>query len=108
MPWTTPTDRTTGYTVTAVSSFSGTWTASVAVAYILIGRYVTVRGAVTGGTINTAAFTLPAGYRPSTLWVAVCDANSAVGFATISTGGVVTPAVGSTTSFNLFFTFPVA
>ena len=87
MGWTTPVDtRATGYTVSAtdwdqvqdnllflfgdaawttVSAFTNSWVAGQTVRYILLGRVVYLDGWIQTGTGNTAAFTLPAGYRPS-------------------------------------------
>lgn len=130
MPWTTPTDRTTGYTVTAadwniveddllylygdtgwttISTFSGTWTAvaGTGVGYIRTGNVVSLRGMIQSGTINTAAFTLPVGYRPSTQLNFGTVANGAFGSIVISGAGVFTPATGATTNFSIACTFNV-
>jgi hypothetical protein len=129
--WTTPVDRAAGYTVTNtdwntnlgangdtaflygdtgwtnVGSFTNSWTAGgVAPGYILIGRVVYVRGIITGGTINLAAFTLPSGYRPSLQWYYATVANAAFGYGTVTPAGVVTPVAGSTTNHIVCFTFP--
>lgn len=57
----------------------------------LQGTVVRLRGAVTGGTTGTAAFTLPTGYRPPA--TCILDANGSANTkanASISTAGVVT------------------
>ena len=86
---------------TNVATFTNSWTAGApAPAYILIGRVVYLRGMVTGGTINTAAYTLPAGYRPSATQRIAVPANGAFGYFSITTAGVVTPVAGATTNFS--------
>ena len=70
---------------TTVSVFTNSWTAVAGNTprYILVGRLVYVNGIVTGGTANTAAFTLPAGYRPSQA-VHVVSAVSSAGTGVIN------------------------
>jgi hypothetical protein len=115
MGWTTPTDRSTGYVVSAtdwnvvednltflygdtgwttVASFSNSWGATAsAPAYILLGRIVYLRGAMTAGTANTTAFTLPAGYRPSLASSFMCSQNGGTSgiIVNLSTTGAVQP-----------------
>ena len=134
MPWTTPVDQITGHVVTAtdwnatgqddltflfgdaawtnVSVFTGTWAAgSITPRFILLGRTVSLQGHLSTGTINTAAFTLPAGYRPTQnlCFPAVSPAGASGAFAsfTIATTGVLTPQVGSTTNFTINCSFSV-
>ena len=129
MPWTTPTDRLSGYTVTAadwniveddlsflygdtawtvVSTFTNSWTAGAGFVprYSKTGNMVTMQGVVTGGTLAAAAFTLPAGYRPTgfTLGFAVA-ANNAFGRLTVTAAGLVIPTIGSTTNVDVACTF---
>jgi hypothetical protein len=123
MGWTTPTDRTTGYTVTAadwnivednlsflygdtgwtnVGSFTNSWAnagTGFNAAYRMEGTRVKLRGVIHSGTIGSAAFTLPAGYRPAQNCFFATSSNSLFGQCNITTAGVVTPAVGSNVSF---------
>ena len=126
MPWTTPTDRTTGYTVTAadwniveddltylygdtgwtsVGSFTNGWSGTPA--YILLGRVVFLRGAMNAGTANTAAFTLPAGYRPTSSSNFIVSAGgSATNTIVVATTGTVTPVL-SANVFLASISYPV-
>ncbi len=71
---------------TSVTSFSGGWTASVAVAYRrTAGGEVELRGSLTGGA--GAAFTLPAGYFPAQAVT--------IGSVAVSTAGVITPSAAT-------------
>ena len=130
MPWTTPTDRATGYTVTAadwniveddltflygdtswttVSAFTNSWiSASGPVGFILIGRVVYLRGALSSGTAATAAFTLPAGYRPKSIGLAmiVLVSGTTVNALTINSSGTVVPTNSATTRLD-GISFPV-
>ena len=128
MGWTTPTDRTTGYTVTAadwniveddlsflygdtgwtnVSAFTNSWVAgSVAPAYILIGRVVWLRGDIQSGTAGTVAFTLPSGYRPSAQMVYPANISGGVTVNQIviaSTGTVILATSSHTFLSNINF-----
>jgi hypothetical protein len=127
MPYTTTTDRTTGYVVTAVdwnilednstylygdtawtnvAVFTNSWVSSgspsfAAAGYRLVGNRVYLRGAIKTGTIGLAAFTLPVGYRPTATLQVPCQSNNAYGSVQIASTGVVTPNVGSNVSFWL-------
>lgn len=84
----------------AVSSFSGTWVnfdaTRVASYYKDATGRVHLEGVIKSGTIGTAAFTLPEGYRPRNGTKSfVVDSNAALGQVTVSTAGVVTPTVGN-------------
>lgn len=122
MGWTTPTDRSTGYVVTASDwniveddlaflygdtgwtrvTYTNSWVdqgTDQVVGYRKIGTHVQLRGTMKSGTINTAAFTLPSGYRPpATLPFAVAS-NGAFGVLLVDSGGVVTPQIGSNLNF---------
>ena len=120
MGWTTPTDRSTGYVVTATdwniveddlsflygdtgwtnaSGFTNSWTSGVNTArFLKSGNFVKLGGVITGGTLNTAAFTLPVGYRPSQQVGFATSAGSAFALIEVNTSGTVVPAVGSTTN----------
>jgi hypothetical protein len=63
--------------------------------------FVHLRGVMKTGTINTTAFTLPAGYRPAADTRFACVSNNAFGVCSISGAGVVNPSVGSNVSFSL-------
>jgi len=130
MPWTTPTDRATGYVVTAVdwniiednltflygdvawtnmAGFTNSWTAVVSPnvpRYRLVGSLVTIQGAVTGGTVTTAIITLPAGYRPSqTVVFGTSNGGSTYAAISITSAGVVTQTAGTNTNLHLSCTF---
>ena len=89
---------------TAVT-FAGTWVdfgAPWQVAqYRRRGDDVQIRGAIKSGTINTAAFTLPAGFRPPADLAFTADAAGALGILTVTSAGVVTPLSGGTTFFTI-------
>jgi hypothetical protein len=94
--WTNVTTFTNGYTNAA------TFTTR----YMLIGRIVFLNGAITGGTVATTAFTLPAGYRPSLGVEFATPQNNAFGVLTITNLGAVVP---NTTGSNVHVTcsFPI-
>lgn len=62
---------------------------------------VHLRGGIQSGTINTAAFTLPIGYRPNNTEVFAVTSNGAFGSVSVSSAGAVTPTVGSNVSVYL-------
>lgn len=64
-------------------------------------NFVHLRGNIKSGTIGLAAFTLPPGYRPSATISLPVESNGAFGSVTISSGGVVTPTVGSNVRVSL-------
>jgi len=74
-------------------------------AYRRVGDMVEVRGLITGGTLNVAAFTLPTGYRP-TKTVHFSADSSAVTFGhgelTVEADGDVIPVSGSNSYYGLF------
>lgn len=129
MGWTTPTDRSTAYTVTAadwniveddlsflygdtgwtnVSAFTNSWTTGgLSPAYILIGRVVYLRGNIQSGTANTAAFTLPSGYRPSMngYWT-VINTGTTLNRIEVQTSGAVIP-LNSALTYLSNVSFPV-
>lgn len=87
-------------------SLTNSWTDSgapeLACAYKKEGnRRVYLRGSMKSGTITAAAFTLPAGYRPSARVRVACDSNGAFGECLITSAGVITPNVGSNAHFSL-------
>ena len=86
-----------------VGSFSNSWGAgSVAPAYRKVGSRVFLRGRLSAGTANTTAFTLPAGYQPSTTQSLIsCNSSTTTpNQVSISTGGAVTPQVSAVTSLD--------
>lgn len=133
--WATPNDFATGHLVTAAdwNTYNGTngnlaflfgdtgWTnmtgftnswISVASPYTaryrLAGTFVTIQGAVTGGTASTAITTLPAAYRP-TQTVVLTTSNGGGTFAAISitSAGVISQLAGSNSNLHLSSTFSV-
>ena len=93
---------------TNVVTFTNSWTSFQTVRYILLGRVVYLDGVMSAGTAASAAFTLPAGYRPTAGNNFPCWTNSGVGvnIVTVSTAGVVTP-VQSTGVWLNTIRFPV-
>lgn len=86
--------------VSTISSFTSSWVAFDAartVTYYRDRGRVYISGAIKSGVIGSPAFTLPAGYRPTTsgpLAFAVMS-NGDFGEIDISAAGVVTPVVGN-------------
>lgn len=60
---------------------------------------VRMRGVIASGTINTTAFTLPAGYRPERKCGFGSYSNGAFGAAQVLSTGAVNPTVGNNTYF---------
>lgn len=56
---------------------------------------VTLRSVISSGTMSTAAFTLPVGYRPVVQESFVVNSNAGLGIVTIFTNGAVTPVAGN-------------
>lgn len=76
-----------------VSSFANSYTGSN-VAYRKLNGVVYMRGRVNGGTAGAGAFTLPSGYRPSTIEAVIPVqqyGTSNINYVTIGTDGVVVP-----------------
>jgi hypothetical protein len=95
-------EQDTGWTT--VSVFTNSWAVytSLTIAYRLTGNILRLRGAAAGGANGTAAFTLPAGFRPQTaLNIPTAVASSAYGTssAAIATSGVVTLTFGGTLTY---------
>lgn len=62
---------------------------------------VHLRGNIKSGTVGAAAFTLPAGYRPTNTEGFTAVANGAFGAVNVDNGGNVIPAVGSNVGISL-------
>ena len=92
-------------TWTNVSSFSNSWvnydTSAVARYSKDPWGFVRLEGRIKSGTVTSAAFTLPVGYRPTAQRGFAVDSNAAYGRVLIGTDGTVTPSVGSNVSFFL-------
>lgn len=76
-----------------VSSFSNSYSGTN-VAYRKINNVVYLRGRISGGTANAGAFTLPSGYRPSTVEAVIPVqqyGTANINYITIGTDGVVVP-----------------
>jgi hypothetical protein len=65
------------------------------------GGVVHIRGLIKSGTVGSAAFVLPTGYRPSATSIFTTSANSAFGETRIDASGNVTPTTGSNVYFSL-------
>lgn len=97
----------------ATPAYLGTWVSFDAATYAP-ARYrktsegiVIIQGLVKLGTIGTAVFNLPAGYRPSKRLIFPAISNGAIGRLDILTTGDVTPFAGNNTYFALDgITFP--
>jgi len=63
--------------------------------------FVHLKGVIKNGVINTAAFTLPPGYRPAEKQTMAVISNGAIGRLDISTDGIVTPVSGNNTYVSL-------
>lgn len=86
-------------------AFQGTWANNggafpSATFYRDRGR-VYLSGLIHLGTIATAAFTLPAGYRPPATQFFATDSNGAHARVSVTAAGVVTPDIGSNVSVDL-------
>lgn len=68
---------------------------------------VHIKGLIKSGTITTAAFTLPVGYRPPLDSYFASYSNGAFGGFSISSSGVLIPQVGSNVSFSIECSFRV-
>lgn len=66
---------------------------------------VTIRGLIKSGTINTTAFTLPVGYRPSGNETFPASANNLFANLAVTSAGAVIPQTGSTTNFSIECSF---
>jgi hypothetical protein len=66
-----------------------------AMGFRLLGTRVVFRGAMKSGTMSAAAFTLPAGYRPTAQINVVSNSGGFYGAVTIVAAGTVTPNSGS-------------
>ncbi len=62
---------------------------------------VILRGLIKSGTVGSAAFTLPVGYRPSKNMTFAVPSNDAFGRLTIDSSGNVNPTIGSNVYFAL-------
>ena len=69
--------------------------------YRKVGDIVELRGTVKDGTLGTAIFTLPVGYRPAKNTNLSTVANNAFGYAYINTDGEVDATSGSNVWFSL-------
>lgn len=81
-----------GWLTVANGSMINSWVnSSPAFGYRLIGNQVRLRGTITGGSNETSALTLPAGYQPSSNQLSTITANGpdAVCATVIATNGVV-------------------
>lgn len=80
------------------SNFGGGYQAAQ---YRKIGDVVQVRGLIKSGTVGSAAFTLPAGFRPVLDESRAVISNGVFGALYINAAGIVTPFVGSNVSFQV-------
>lgn len=80
-----------------ITVFTNSWVAgSTAPAYNKKSdNFVVLRGFITSGTVGTAAFTLPVGYRPIAQCSFGVNSNSAAGIVTVATNGVVSVNAGN-------------
>lgn len=96
---------------TAVT-FTGAWVnygAPYQVAqYRKVGDEIQVRGLIKSGVSGTAAFTLPAGFRPLADYVLPSNAAGAYASLTVKADGTVTPTMVSNASVNVTFSFSLS
>lgn len=91
---------------TDVSSLTNSW-ANVGGAFADAGYMkinsdiVMLKGAISGGTIGSAAFTLPTGYRPANTLKFPVDHNGNYGELTINNSGEVIPETTPSTAYYL-------
>lgn len=92
---------------TNVGSFSNSWVnyglGTLSASYRLIGDRVLLRGAIKSGTVGSAAFTLPSGYRPTGTIILPALSNGAIGRLDIDSSGNVIPGGASSTGSNVVF-----
>lgn len=69
--------------------------------YRKIGDQVYLEGMIKGATINTSAFTLPAGFRPLLKQQFPQLASAAFSVLVVDVAGTVTPATGSVANFSI-------
>jgi hypothetical protein len=87
-------------------TYAGTWV-NYGAPYLAGGYYldgfgiVHLQGSIRTGTINTAAFTLPAGYRPTATLTFAVVSNNTIGGVTVDSAGVVTPTFGNNAYVSL-------
>jgi hypothetical protein len=91
-------------------SFSNSWTdygsGYQAARYKMTGGQVEVQGLIKSGTLGTAAFTLPTGYRPAgNLQFGTIDGANAAARIDVNTAGQVIPQTGSNTAYPVSFSF---
>jgi hypothetical protein len=94
-----------GSTPGSSNLFTNSWVnfggAKLTAQYRKVFDDVELRGTIKSGTVNTSAFTLPSGVRPSAEISFPIDANGAHGQVVISSSGTVTCNVASNVSVSL-------
>lgn len=98
----------TAPTSTLVSTFTNSWVnydANRPAGYVKQGVYVVLFGLIKSGTVGSAAFTLPVGFRPTSMSgqerLFAVTSNALFGVVGVSDGGAVRPVVGSNVYFAL-------
>lgn len=66
-----------------------------------LSNRVWLKGSMGSGTLNTTAFTLPAGYRPTTAHIFPAYANGAFGYVTVAATGDVQVFAASNALFSV-------
>jgi hypothetical protein len=79
-------------------NYGGTYATA---AYRKIGTRVYLRGTIKSGTINSVAFTLPAGFTPTASLNIATASNNLFGLLILQPGGTANPGVGSNAWFTL-------
>jgi hypothetical protein len=67
--------------------------------YFKVGQFVCIRGLIKSGVIGSAAFILPAGFRPKERELFATISNFAIGRLDVFPTGEVTPTIGSNIDF---------
>jgi hypothetical protein len=86
-------------------TLAGTWvnfgSGFTTAGYRRIGDMVHLKGTIKLGVVNTTAFTLPVGYRPTAQAIFAVESNNAFGVVVVNAAGTVVPTTGSNVYFQL-------
>lgn len=95
------------YDWTPVTAFTNSWVDFAGGGFSQTGYYkdtngiVRLRGSIKSGTVGTAAFLLPAGFRPAGDSNFACVSNNLFGFVIVNAGGAVIVQAGSNSYVSL-------
>jgi hypothetical protein len=80
---------------TLLNSWANYGSGYAAAGYVLHNGVVYLRGSIAGGTVNTTLFTLPVGYRPSSILVFATSSNNTHCYIEVRSNGNVVQLNGS-------------